>query len=95
VEHRAKTQKSPFLNSPKNILFAKQREFPKFLQNNFLHLVTLFSVDLRVLPFSEPLLKIPTKNSNSNPGQNPSIPPILAVPLLRDPELILFYTSPV
>jgi hypothetical protein len=48
-----KTSKASILNSPKSILFAKQRKNAKFLQYIFPHLVTLFSVCLRVFPFSK------------------------------------------
>jgi hypothetical protein len=87
---RPNPKKKPILNSPQTILFAIQHKIAKFLQNNKLQLVTLFSVCLRVLPFSEPPLKIPTTKNRTNSGQTLKIPPFLTVPLLRDPELILF-----
>jgi hypothetical protein len=67
VEHRPKPQKSPNLNSPKPILFAIQRKTAEFPQNNFLHLVTLFPVSLRVFPFS----KNSSENSNPKNLSNP------------------------
>jgi hypothetical protein len=95
VDPRVKPQKIPILNSPVSILFVNQRETTKFLQNFFLHLVTLFSVRLRVLPFSEVtpqnqitknLFKVPQLTINSAISHRP---------LIRDRKLILFYPSPV
>jgi hypothetical protein len=64
-----KPKKSPNLNSPNPILFAIQRKTAEFPQNKKRHLATLFSVRLRVLPFSEfPPLKFQSqKLSNSQP----------------------------
>jgi hypothetical protein len=74
--------------------FAIQRRIQKFLQNIKLQLVTLISVCLRDLPFSEPGPKtqFPKKLSNF-----PSVDPIfgsLSSSLIRGPhpDLILFVT---
>jgi hypothetical protein len=69
VEPLPQPPKITNLSSPKNILFAKQRDFPRFPQNNKLHLVTLFPVDLRVHPFSElPPKKVkPSKSFKFHP----------------------------
>jgi hypothetical protein len=53
VDPRPKTKKRVNWNSSNPILFVNQRDFPEFPQNIKPHLVTLFSVYLRVLPFSE------------------------------------------
>jgi preprotein translocase subunit SecG len=49
-------------DSPKPNLFVNQRETPKFLQNIFLQLATLFLVCLRVFPFSK---NSPKKSNHS------------------------------
>jgi hypothetical protein len=69
VDPPANPQKSPNLNPPTRILFVNQREPLKFPQNKKLQLVTLFSVSLRVLPFSElaPKIQSTQKTSNSYP----------------------------
>jgi hypothetical protein len=56
-------------NSPNIILFTIQRKTPKFPQNKKVHLVTLFLVHLRELPFSElgPKIPNPQKLSRSHP----------------------------
>jgi hypothetical protein len=53
VEPRTKPQKSPTSNSPIKFLFVNQREPFKFPHYKVFHLVTLFSVCLRLLPFFE------------------------------------------
>jgi hypothetical protein len=57
VDPRSNPSITPISNSPKIFLFVIQRKSLKFPQIKFLHLVTLFPVCLRVLPFSELLLK--------------------------------------
>jgi hypothetical protein len=87
-------QKSLKPNPPISILFAKQRESQYSPKKTFLHLVTLFSVHLRVYPFSElsPKPQIPKNLFNQ-----PSIDPILgsfSSSLIRglSADLILFVT---
>jgi hypothetical protein len=86
VEPLPKTKKTPNLNSPKFILFAIQRKNPIFPQNKKHHLVTLFSVYLRDLPFSE---MFPQKSQNPKNVSN-SYPvgpfyPFLTVPIKGQP----------
>jgi hypothetical protein len=47
------SQNQPNPNSPNLISFVIQRRILKFPQNIFVHLVTLFPVSLRLLPFFE------------------------------------------
>jgi hypothetical protein len=77
VDPRVNPKKIPNSISSKKILFVKQRKIVKFPQKLFLHLVTLFLVCLRDLPFSELAQKIQStqKSSNSYP-----IELILALP---------------
>jgi hypothetical protein len=79
--HAYKPKKSPFLDSPKKIPFVNQRENLKFLQNIKVQLVTLFSVYLRVLPFSDQPQKSPIPQ---NLSRLPSIDPFLS--LSRSPN---------
>jgi hypothetical protein len=69
VDLRPNPKKIPNSISPEKILFVKQRKIVKFPQKLFLHLVTLFLVCLRDLPFSELAQKIQStqKTSNSYP----------------------------
>jgi hypothetical protein len=90
VEPRPKPQKTLNINSPKYILFVKQRKNPKFLQNIKPHLVTLFSVRLRVLPFSDHLPKTQNSQNCSNYPQSTAILAHSRRPILRDHGLILF-----
>jgi hypothetical protein len=93
-EHRPKTQKPPTLNSPNQILFAIQHKIVKFLQYKELHLVTQFSVCLRVFPFSEPPPKKSDQKTQSNPVQLTQIPPIPHGPIIKGlrADLILYVT---
>jgi hypothetical protein len=96
VEPRPNFKKSLNLNSPQKILFAIQRKTAEFPQNIFLHLVTLFSVCSRLLPFSELLFqKFQTPRSFQPLSSWPLFQLILVVLLLRDHSLILFYPLPV
>jgi hypothetical protein len=94
VGTRPNPKKKPIPNSPIKNLFVKQRETLKFPQKQKLQLVTLFSVRLRQLPFSEP----PQKNSNqSKLSKTPPIDLISAHsrrPIIKGPppDLILFVT---
>jgi hypothetical protein len=95
VDPRVKSQNRPKSKPPILILFGNQRKIPKFPQNIFLQLVTLFSVYLRVLPFSEvqPKTRKPKNLSNFR-----SIPSNLAHsrrPIIKGlrPDLI-FYRYP-
>jgi hypothetical protein len=83
VELRVKPPKSPNPNSPQIILFVKQRKFLNSPKNPILHLVTQFSVCLRVFPFSEPTLKNPIPKFRTISGQKIQISPFLAVPIIK------------
>jgi hypothetical protein len=94
VDHRPKLQKTPNLNSPKQILFTNQRKTPNFPQDKKRQLVTLFSVYLRVLPFSEPLF---SKTQILKVPKPAPIPLFLANshrPIIKGPppDLILYIT---
>jgi hypothetical protein len=67
----SKTQKNANFKFPQTNLFVNQRDFPKFPQNIILHLVTLFSVSLRVYPFSELAPQKSGQKTLSIPGQKP------------------------
>jgi hypothetical protein len=95
VEPRANPKKTLISNSSKIIPFVIQRKIAKFPQTQLIQLVTLFSVCLRVLPFSEPSLEIQAPKSATNPDQTAQIPLIPHGPLIRDPMLILFSPWPV
>jgi hypothetical protein len=94
VDTRLKTQKNPILNSPIPNLFAIQRKTPKFPPNKKLHLVTLFSVCLRVFPFSELDPKTQTTKNLFNPAQLTQSSAISHRPILKGPptDLIFFVT---
>jgi hypothetical protein len=83
VDHRAKHQKTPISNSPKKILFVNQRKTIKFPQNKFLHLVTLFLVDSRELPFSESSFGTLIPKNLSNPEQKAQNSPISHGPIIK------------
>jgi hypothetical protein len=83
VASRPNPQKIATLNSPNIILFAIQRKTAKFLQYKKLHLVTQFSVCLRVLPFSEPPFQKSGQKTATNPVQLTKIPPFLMVPIIK------------
>jgi hypothetical protein len=95
VAPRPKTPKTPNLNSPSLILFAIQRKKAKFLQNSFVHLVTLFSVYLRVLPFSEVPPQKPNPQKTSQIRPKPRISAHSRRPIIKGlrPDLI-FYRDP-
>jgi hypothetical protein len=94
VDSRPKPKKPSNPSSPKTFLFVNQRKSLKFPQNKKIHLVTLFSVHLRVFPFSDQPLK------TSNPqklSESRSIDPVLAIsrrPIIKGlrPDLILSAT---
>jgi hypothetical protein len=86
MKPRGPSTKTANLNSPNNILFAIQRKTAKFLQKIKPQLVTQFPVCLRVLPFSEPLLKTSAKNSLPIPTKSPKFPQFLAVPIIKGPQ---------
>jgi hypothetical protein len=95
VDPRANSQKRSKLNSSHQILFVKQRRTAKFPQNIVLHLVTLFPVELRVLPFSE------LSPKNSKPQiflKFLQLTQKLAYsrsPIIKGRRTVLFYLSPV
>jgi hypothetical protein len=66
VTTRPKLEKSPNQNSPTTILFVDQRETLEFPQNISLYLATLFSVEIRAYPFSEPFPQNPKTQKGSN-----------------------------
>jgi hypothetical protein len=93
VDPRAKSKKRVNPNSPNNILFVIQRKISKFPQNIVLHLVTLFSVCLRVLPFFE---HSPKKFQTSNLFKPRSTDPIIgsfSPSLIRGPRPVLIIGS--
>jgi hypothetical protein len=94
VESRPQPQKNPILNSPTLFSFAIQRKIAKFLQEQKLHLVTLFPVEIRVLPFSEPHSKNPEKKTSPTPPKRPQFPHFLMVPFIKGllADLILSVT---
>jgi hypothetical protein len=94
VESRPQPQKTPILNSPILFSFAIQRKIAKFLQEQELHLVTLFPVEIRVFPFSEPHSKNPAKKTSPTPPKRPQFPHFLTVLIIKGlyPDLILFVT---
>jgi hypothetical protein len=65
VDSRLKPKKRSNPSSSKIILFAIQRKNPKFPQYIKVHLVTQFSVHLRVFPFSDQPQKIPISQNLS------------------------------
>jgi hypothetical protein len=90
ADSRPKTKKTVNLNSPNSILFVIQRKISEFLHYKKRHLVTLFSVCLRVFPFSKNSPKTQFTQNFSNLGQSTTIQLFFVVPLLRDDTLILF-----
>jgi hypothetical protein len=93
VDLRVKPQKSLNSNSPKRILFVKQREFPKFPQNKTLQLVTQFSVCLRVLPFSELSPKIQLTKNLFKTQSNPQNSAIFRSPIIKGLPADLILTA--
>jgi hypothetical protein len=94
VEPRVKPKKTPKSDSPNSILFVNQRRILKFPQNTNVQLVTLFPVDLRVLPFSEfPLKKSKPQNLFNSYPFDPNLS-LFSRSLIRGPptDLILFVT---
>jgi hypothetical protein len=94
VDPRLKLKKTSNPNSSKKILFAKQRETLKFPQNRKVQLVTLFSVHLRVFPFSDQPQKIQFPKKFPSFLQLTHNSAHLVVPFIKGlrTDLILFVT---
>jgi hypothetical protein len=94
VDSRLQPSKSPTFNSPILILFVNQREIPKFPQNILRHLATLFSVRLRVHPFSKNSSKNPIPQKLSKPPELTTILANFRGPIIKGqrPDLILSVT---
>jgi hypothetical protein len=73
VDPRIKSQKSYKTNSSQTIPFVKQRETQLSPKNIKPHLVTLFPVCLRVLPFFD---RSPKSQKSSNPSPTPFNQPL-------------------
>jgi hypothetical protein len=93
VDPRVKPKKTPISNSSEIFPFAIQRKTIKFPQNKLIHLVTLFLVDSRELPFSEPGPKIPNPKNLSIPGHLASNSPNLTVPIIKGLRSDLILTA--
>jgi hypothetical protein len=91
---RPNPKKTPIPNSPKKILFVKQRENLKFLQNIKVQLVTLISVYLRMLPFSDRPPKSPINQKIPKPQPNDPNLSSFHSPIIkgRPADLILYVT---